>query len=172
MSVKKIYVTDKLSPKIIHDDQGYLCTFTDTKDNILRVNEGLEKNDSMPNVWFVVITDPEKIKRIEALKGFGSVIKEAKAEPIIGQTLNLKSQVGPAAINEAQIRQQATQQAQVQLNKEREQMKADSKRYGELFSKICKNGGGYVVNADPAEVQEFEQLKTKLGIEEKKENEE
>jgi len=169
---KKIYVTDKLSPKVIHDNVGYLCTFINTKDNIIAMNEGLEKNDKMPNIWFVVLTDEEKIKRMESLKGFGTIIKEQSSEPIIGQTLNLRTAV-PGGVNEAQIRQQANKEAELKYKTDQDQMKKDVTRYGELFAIVGKNGGGTIKGAEPALVQEFKDLKEKLGIKEKElENEE
>ena len=165
MQVKKIYITDKLSPKVIHDSQGYIGTFSDTKDNVDITNAGLVKNDQKPNTWFLVLTDPDKITRIEAMKGFGTVIREVSAEPLIGAAANLKIMGGSSAINEAEIKKTAEKNAQAKTQR-------DMARYGQLFATICKNGGGYVKDADPVLIQEFETLQKQYGIEEKKDEEE
>ena len=163
--VKKIYVTDKLSPKIIFDDEGkHLCTFIDTKDNIIQMNEGLEKNDKLPNTWFVVLTDPQKIEKMEHLRGFGTIIKEVSSEPLIGQRLDLRVSVGSSQIDQVELKRSAEKAAREQTNK-------DMARYGQLFAQICKNGGSYMKDADPRLIQEFEQLKLKYGIEEEKNEE-
>ena len=84
---------------------------------------------------------------------------------------NLSTKSAPGAGEGVNVQAAAMELAKEQMKAEREQNAADMRRYGQLFSQICKAGGDYVTNADPQLIAEFENLQKKLGIKENEKDE-
>jgi hypothetical protein len=181
---RTIFITNRFGPKILYDKEGLIGKFTDTKNDILETNEGLIRNDMIKNVWYMVLEDQALIDRVKATSSFqNKIIQETDSEPMIGKVNNLKSVSDPNAYNPEATKRMIEESARKlnaennmklaaerkNMEAEKEQMIADSRRYAVLYSQITKKNGGYVANADPELIKEFEQLQQKLGIEEPKE---
>jgi hypothetical protein len=166
---QKVFVVDRFSPKKFFDEEGFICEFQDSKNDIVETTQGLIRNDKVKNVWFCILTDPDKITRLKKLKSFGKTILEVDAVPLMNKVNNLTFTSDPNKLSPETAQRMVDQKLdeyKKQVNLEKEQMLKDSRRYAELFSKVSKKGGGYIANADPTLINEFEQLKEKLGIEE------
>ncbi len=163
---KAIFVTDHLGAKHLYDHLGLIGKFQNTSSDIITTDDGIRRHDvKKPQVWVMVLTDPDLIARARAYPGFGRTFREVESEPLINTMKNIKTVNDP---NNPQYTQAAEQK---DFDKEKAELKAKSQRYGSLFSQICKAGGEYLKDADPTLVAEFEKLKLDLGIETEKDNE-
>lgn len=172
-SKKVVFITNRFGAKKLHDSQGLIGEFVDSKNDIIETEEGLKKNAKIENLWFLAFdaeADAEKIERVRKLKSFGTAIQETDSVPIIGQINTLRATSDPNKVSAEAVLKIAEEQ-QKKFDSERGQLAKDSKRYGQLFAQICKNGGGYIANADPTLIAEFEDLKNKLGINEEQDEE-
>jgi hypothetical protein len=166
---KVIFVTNQHGAKILHDKDGFIGKFINSQNNVIETDEGLKKNSKIENIWFLAFdenSDADKIERVRKLKSYRSAITETKNEITVAQLNNLRQTNDPNKMTPEAIRKIASEEATAQYDKDRKQYQADMKRYGQLFAQICKNGGGYVKDADPELVKEFEELKAKHEIEE------
>ncbi|MFA5715248.1 MAG: hypothetical protein WC998_05890 [Candidatus Paceibacterota bacterium] len=166
---KVIFVTNRHGVKVLHDKEGLIGKFTDSKNDIVETDEGLKKNSKIENIWFLAFDeeiDTDKIARVRKLKSYGSSITETKNEITVAQLNNLRQTNDPNKMTPEVIRKIASEEAKAQYDNDKRQYQIDMRRYGQLFSTICKNGGGYVKDADPALIKEFEELKAKHEIEE------
>ena len=160
---KAIFVTDHLGAKHLYDHLGLIGKFQNTSSDIIKGDDGIRRHDvNKPQIWVMTLTDPELIKRARAYPGFGRSFREVENEPLFNTMKNIKTINDP---NNPQYIQQAD--LQKNFDKEKADLKAKSQRYGFLFSQICKAGGEYLKDADPALITEFEALKVDLGITEK-----
>lgn len=168
---KVVFITNQHGAKILHDSQGEIGKFTNSQNNVVETDEGLKRNSRIPNIWFLAFDeekDADKIARVKALKTYGSAITETKDEITVNQLNNLRQTDDPNRMNPESIKKIASDQASKQYAEDRLEYKKAMRRYGQLFSQICKNGGAYIVGADPALIKEFEELKKKYDIDEEK----
>jgi len=179
MGKKVFFITNKFGCKVLHDSEGKIGTFVDSKSDIIETDEGLKKDSKKESLWFLSFDedlDADKIERVKKLRSFKEgTIQLTYTEVTVGQMNNLKSTTIPGQVNMDSVDKLVTERVQQmssendRIKKEHEQLMKDTRRYGELFALIGKNGGGTIISADPKLKAEFEELKNKLGIEEEKE---
>ena len=174
---RAIFITNQFGPKRIYDDEGYIGEFKDTFTNIIRgVDDGIKRRagDAM---WVMVLTDPGKIERIRKYPSFlKGAIKEVEKEPVYKTLNNVRTIQDPnsassilsEALAKNDIEKAKLEKELAIAQSEKQKMAQYSRRYGELYSKIIKADGGYRNSATPDLIQEFEDLKERLGIVEEK----
>lgn len=170
-----IFTTNKLGPKILFDEKGEICKFQDTKSDVMETQQGFVRNDKAQSIWVAVVFDQEKAERVRKLPGFNKTIIEVESMPAMNAFANLAMTGMPNQVNAEAIREQAKQDARLEIEKalaeakvsqeaERNQMIADTKRYGELYAKLITKNGKFAVGVAKELKEEFESLETKLGI--------
>ena len=166
-----IFTTNKLGPKILIDEQGEICKFQDSKSDVMETQSGLVRNDKAESVWFVILYDKEKADRVRKLKIFNSIILEVESAPMVNQFQNLRTVSNPNLVNIEAIREQAKQDAEKLIGEkmksneaEKQQLIADTRRYGTLYAQVVTKTGKYQVGVKKELVEEFELLESKLGI--------
>lgn len=166
-----IFITDQFGDKKIYDNKGLVGVFKDSYSNVIKGDDGILRRTGR-SLWYMILSDPDKIERAKNYPGFGTSFKLSENEPVWNTLGNIKTLQDPNSMAanmgkmKADITQQVTKTLKADIEAERKQLAIDSKRYGELWSQICKAGGGYLKDADPNLIAEFETLRVKLGIKE------
>lgn len=164
---KTVFVTNQFGAKVLYDDEGLLGKFKDSHSNIVIGDDGIRRRVG-DSLWYMILEDEKLIERAKKYPGFGTMFNITSNEPVWNTLQNLKTIQDPnsPAAQAKPIQADIEAQADKKIESIKKQMAVDSRRYGLLFSTICKAGGGYLKDADPVLIAEFEQLKAKLGIEE------
>lgn len=158
---KAIYVTDQFGPTELWDNEGFIGKFTDTNNNLIVSDDGIKRrNANIKNIWVMVLTDPALITRADKYPGCGLRFKRTDQEPVFHSMNTLKTLDDPNQNSKVT----SLQEENSKLVQEKELVMQKSRRYGKLYSQICKAGGEYIKDADPALIKEFEQLEQDLEI--------
>uniref|UniRef100_A0A6M3XSK4 Uncharacterized protein n=1 Tax=viral metagenome TaxID=1070528 RepID=A0A6M3XSK4_9ZZZZ len=162
---KVIYVTDQFGGKKLFDKKGLIGKFQDSYNNVIAGSDDGIKRRVGKALWFMTVDEDNKdlIKRIENYPGYGITFKRYDKEPVYHTLNNLRTLQAPNTGIPNDMHKTLLEQEKMK----NAELIADSKRYGILFSKICKAGGAYLEGANPELIKEFETLKQKLGISEK-----
>ena len=162
-----IFVTNELGPKRLYDDEGLIGIFKDSYSDVIAGKDDGIKRRQGNSAWFMELDDEKKIERAKKYPGFNVHFHIYEGKPIWNTLHNLKTLQDPNSansINVQQLKNDLQSENAKNLEEIKKQMAADSKRYGELFGLVCKAGGEYLKDADPALVAEHKALKEKLGI--------
>ena len=165
-----VFVTNQYGAKVLFDSKGLIGKFRNSNNNIVTSDDGIKRrNPNTPELWYMILENEDKIQRAREYPGFGKMFDETKDEPVWNTLGNLKTLGDPSKAKEQKPVIQADVEAKLKDNSEeiKKQYATKSRRYGELFSLVCKSGGEILKNADPMLVAEFKQLQVELGISEK-----
>jgi hypothetical protein len=170
--MKTVFVTNQFGAKVLFDEKGLIGKFKNSNNNIIKSDDGiLRRSATTPNLWYMVLDDEDKIERAKRYPGYGIMFSESKNEPVFNTLGNLRTLSDPnAGVPNGKTIIPADEvkgDASIGFEEYRKQMAKDSRRYGDLFSEICKAGGEYIKGANPQLIAEFEQLQIKLGVIEK-----
>lgn len=166
--MRKVYVTNQFGSKVLYDDLGLIGKFKDSYSNIVTGDDGIKRRVG-DSLWFMVLDNEKLIERAENYPGFGVMFNISENEPVWNTLKNLKTiqdPNSPAAQGKPTIQADVDAKVEKEVDSLKKQMATDMKRYGLLYSNICKAGGAYMKDADPVLIAEFEQLQVKLGIKE------
>ena len=168
-----VFVTNHLGPKVLWDLKGKIGTFKNTNNNVTTADDGVLRRDmKIPGIWCMVLTDPDRIQRMKDYPTFGKDFNITSKEPVWNTVNNLRTLKDPnaaSAINADQIKADIMadqQKKQEDFEEKQKQDAVDMRRYGNLWSEVCKAGGAFLADADPVLVTEFKELQEKLGINE------
>ncbi len=166
-----VFVTNQQGPKRLWDKDGLIGKFKNSNNNIVTPDDGVPRRDMRVDaIWYMVIDadrDADKVERAKKYPGFGTSFNITDEEPVWNTVSNLRTIQDPnaaSAINANQIKADVVAEQQEELENQKRQNATDMRRYGILFSKVCKAGGAFLADADPKLVEEFKQLRDKHGI--------
>lgn len=170
-----IFVTNQFGPKVLYDDIGLIGKFKDAVSNVVQGDDGIKRRVGK-SLWYMILEKEELIERARKYPGFGVMFKETTTEPVWKTLDNIRTIQDPNSPAAVQANKPIEADIKATAERETESVKkafaAKSRRYGELFSLVCKAGGEILKNADPVLVNEFKHLQTELGITETVEQEE
>ena len=164
--MRAVFVTDEFGPKQLLDKDGLIGTFSNTNINIVKGDDGIKLRVGR-QMWVMILTDDALIERVKKLPSFDKSVKLSDKEPVYNTLNNIKTLSDPGAsmvANMEQLQNKMREDNEVELKKEKLNLATKTKRYGELFSLVCKAGGGFLKDADETLVQEFKDLQVDLGI--------
>lgn len=164
---KTVFVTNQFGSKVLYDDLGLIGKFKDSYSNIVTGDDGIKRRVG-DSLWFMVLENEQLIERAKNYPGFGIMFNTTDQEPVWNTLKNLRTIQDPnsPAAQGKPIQADVDAKVEKEVDSYKKQMAADMKRYGILYSNICKAGGAYMKDADPVLIAEFEQLQVKLGIKE------
>lgn len=179
MSSQVVFVTNQFGAKVLYDDKGLIGKFSNSNNNIMVGDDGIpRRNSKVPELWYMVLHNEELIERARKYPGFGKMFNETNEQPVWQTLGNLRTLQDPSSANAQTQKKSSPIEADAKAIAEKESaefkksMVAKSRRYGELFSLVCKAGGDIRKDADQVLVAEFKLLQEELGITEKVNQEE
>lgn len=164
--MRAVFITDEFGPKVLLDKDGLIGNFTNTNINIVKGDDGIKRRVGK-QLWTMVLTDDALIERVKKLPSFDKSVKLSDNEPVYNTLNNLKSLSDPGVSmvqNMESLQNKMREDNEAEFKEEKLKLVTKTKRYGELFSLVCKAGGGFLKDADPVLVQEFKDLQVDLGI--------
>lgn len=165
--MKAVFITDEFGPKEIWDKDGLIGRFTNTNLDVIKGKDDSIKRRVGRQLWAMVLTDDSLIERAEKFPSFNRSFKRTEQEPVYNTLNNLKRLHDPnLATNTEELEKRLRKENEDEFVKEKTKLVSKTKRFGELYSLVCKAGGEFLKDADPVLVQEFKDLQVELGIKE------
>jgi hypothetical protein len=147
-----------------------ILEFKSLNDNLVSTATGVQRVGQSKWACVKQANTEEELAVIEVIRKhphYGVQFYETNSMPAPAKVLSLRESIGQKDTTDAIVKE-ALELQKRQLEEEKKVTVQKMKRYAELSAIVQKNGGDIVANADTALVEEFNNLKQELGIENEK----